>query len=328
EGLRLINENPRAGVKALLKTSHVSAGNLSSVQIVFTLAPRINAVGRLGDAKVAVELMTTQDEKRATELASVLESDNFERRKIDEDTLAEAISKVNSTINFDEELAIVLHGDNWHPGVIGIVASRLVEKYYRPTIMLTTIDGVAKGSARSITNFNIYEALKECEDLLIHFGGHEAAAGLAVELDKFEEFKETFNRIVKEKINHNELFPEIEIDSKARFAEFTPKFLRIVNQFAPFGPGNMRPSFLAEEVEVSNNPRIVGNNHLLMSVRQKGCDKVFDSIGFDLGNFLSKLIVPRTTFDMVFSVDQMTRDGKSFPQLKIKDIKIRNDNHS
>jgi single-stranded-DNA-specific exonuclease len=328
EGLRLINENPRAGVKALLKTSHVSAGNLSSVQIVFTLAPRINAVGRLGDAKVAVELMTTEDDKRATELASVLESDNFERRKIDEDTLAEALDKVNSTINFDEELAIVLHGDNWHPGVIGIVASRLVEKYYRPTIMLTTIDGVAKGSARSITNFNIYEALKECEDLLIHFGGHEAAAGLAVELDKFEEFKETFNRIVREKINHNELIPEIVIDSKVRFAEFTPKFLRIINQFAPFGPGNMRPSFLAEEVEVSNTPRIVGNNHLLMSVRQKGCDKVFDSIGFDLGNFATKIIVPKTTFDMVFSVDQMTRDGKSFPQLKIKDIKIRNENHS
>lgn len=327
EGLKLINENPRPGVKALIKSSHMSVGNLSSVQIVFTLAPRINAVGRLSDAKIAVELMTTQDENRAIELASVLESENFERRKIDEDTLNEAIQKVNSTINFDEDLAIVLHGENWHPGVIGIVASRLVEKFYRPTIMLTTIDGVAKGSARSISNFNIYEALKECEDMLLHFGGHEAAAGLAVEVDNFENFKEYFNKVVKEKISHGDLLPEIEIDSKVKFSDFTPKFLRIVNQFAPFGPGNMRPTFLAEGVEVSNHPRIVGNNHLLMSVKQKGCDKVFDAIGFDLGNFLSKVIVPNATFDMVFSVDQMNRDGKSFPQLKIKDIKINDDSN-
>lgn len=322
EGLNLINENPRPGVRALMKNCNMSVGNLSSAQVVFTLAPRINAVGRLSDAKIAVELMVTDDVKHAESLASVLESENFERRKIDEETLFEALELVNTTINLDEELAIVLHGENWHPGVVGIVASRLVERYYRPTVLLTTIDGVAKGSARSISSFNIYEALKDCEDLLVHFGGHEAAAGLAVKLENFDEFKVRFNRIVKERIDVKALLPEIDIDTKIKFSDLTPKFLRIIEQFAPFGPGNMRPTFWAEGVAVSNTPRIVGNNHLLLSIKQKGCDRVFDAIGFNFGQFIQAITAPGATFDVVFSIDQMNRDGKCFPQFKIKDLRI------
>lgn len=323
EGLEKINTNPRPGIKALISNSGLDAGNLTSGQIVFTLAPRINAVGRLSDAKLAVELMITDNERTAKSFADILEKENSERRKIDENTLNAALDIVESSLNLNEEIAIVLHEENWHPGVIGIVASRLVEKYYRPTIMLTTIDGVAKGSARSISKFNIYDALKSCEDLLIHFGGHQAAAGLAVEIDKLDEFKERFNQVVKERLAAEQLSPELEIDTKIKLSEITLKFLRIVDQFKPFGPGNMRPTFLLEEAQIAGVPRVVGNNHLIMSIKQKGCDKVFDCVGFDLGFYYEKLIQPDCLFDAVFSIDQMTREGKSYPQFKIKDLKIK-----
>ncbi|HQJ47214.1 MAG TPA: single-stranded-DNA-specific exonuclease RecJ, partial [Ignavibacteriaceae bacterium] len=255
EGLDKVNTDPRPGILALIESSSLQPGNLNSGQVVFTIAPRINAVGRLGDARRAVELLITDSVDEARILAKVLESENYERRKIDVDTFDNALQLVENSIDFDNELAIVLHQEEWHPGVIGIVASRLVEKYYRPTIMLTTIDGIAKGSARSITNFNIYEALQKCEDMLIHFGGHQAAAGLAVELDKLQEFKDKFNQIVKESINEEDLLPEVIIDAKIRFSDITPKFLRILDQFAPFGPENMRPVFLTENVELINTPR-------------------------------------------------------------------------
>jgi single-stranded-DNA-specific exonuclease len=323
EGLEKINHNPRPGILALIKNSGLELGNLSSGQMVFTLAPRINAVGRLSDAKLAVELLITDKDRVAKELADILEQENIDRKKIDENTLNSALDIVESSWNLKEEIAIVLHEENWHPGVIGIVASRIAEKYYRPTIMLTTIDGVAKGSARSISKFNIYESLKECEDILIHFGGHQAAAGLAVEIEKLEEFKERFNQAVKSRITAENLVPELEIDSRIRLSELTPKFLRIIEQFKPFGPGNMRPTFCAEDVEVTGFPRVVGNNHLLISIKQRGCDKVFDCVGFDLGIYIEKITNPTRMFDLVFSIDQMTRDGKVFPQLKIKDIKLK-----
>ncbi|MCJ7552426.1 MAG: DHH family phosphoesterase, partial [Ignavibacteriaceae bacterium] len=218
------------------------------------------------------------------------------------------------------EMAIVLHQEEWHPGVIGIVASRLVEKYYRPTIMLTTIDGVAKGSARSIANFNIYEALQKCEDMLIHFGGHQAAAGLAIELDKLNDFKDKFNQIVKESISEEDLFPEVIIDSKVKFSEITPKFIKILDEFSPFGPGNMRPVFFAEEVEVVNSPRIVGNNHIIATFKQNGSDKVFDTIGFNLSEYFDLIKSKNVKLDIVFTIDKTVRDGRTFPQFRLKDI--------
>lgn len=326
EGIKIINENPRAGVEALISKSNIHPGNLNTGQIVFTLAPRINAVGRLGDAERAVQLMITKDKEEALKLAQVLETENYERRKIDVDTFDNALELVESTIDLKEELSIILHQEAWHPGVIGIVASRLVEKYYRPTIMLTTVDGVAKGSARSISNFNIYEALKKCEDLLIHFGGHQAAAGLAVEVDKIEEFKIKFNQIVRETVSEADLFPEVHIDSKLKFSEITPKFLRIIDMFSPFGPGNMRPVFLSEDVTVAGNPRIVGNDHLLVSLKQNGCDRVFDCIGFNMGDFCEIISKNGQLFDVVYSIDKSVRDGRVFPQFKIKDLKILENN--
>lgn len=322
EGLNMINTNPRPGVEALIESSNMIPGNLTSGQIVFTIAPRINAVGRLGDAQRAVELLITNDKKQALELAKVLETENYQRRKIDEDTFDSALEIVESSLDLSEDTAIILHQEKWHPGVIGIVASRLVEKYYRPTIMLTTVDGIAKGSARSISNFNIYEALRKCGDLLIHFGGHQAAAGLAVEVEKIEEFKLKFNKIVKESMNEDDLLPEIHIDFKLKFSEISPKFLKIIEQFAPFGPGNMRPVFLSEDVEIVNTPRIVGMNHIILNLRQAGCDKVFDSIGF---NMVDSLDTARScsSLDVVYTIDKTIRDGRIFPQFKLKDIKAK-----
>ncbi len=323
EGLNLINNNPRPGIEALIEISNLSPGSLSSGQVVFTVAPRINAAGRLGDAERAVELFITKDKCIAKEFANILESENYQRRKIDEDTLDEALNIIENSLDLDVEIPIVLHHENWHPGVIGIVASRLVEKYYRPTVMLTTVDGVAKGSARSIANFNIYEALEKCQDVLIHFGGHKAAAGLAVEIDKLEEFKQKFGQIVKESMNSDDLSPEINIDSQLKFSEITPKFLRIIDQFAPFGPGNMRPVFLSEDVEIAGTPRIVGNNHLLTSLRQRGSDKVFDAIGFNMGEYYNLIKNNHHQIDIVYSIDKMARDGRSFPQFRFKDLKVK-----
>lgn len=323
EGLNQVNANPRPGIEALIEMSRLQPGQLSSGQIVFTVAPRINAVGRLGDAERAVNLLVATNKKEALKLAEVLETENYERRKIDVDTFEAAKEIVESEIDLDEELAIVLHNENWHPGVIGIVASRLVEKYYRPSVLLTTIDGIAKGSARSINGFNIYEALQKCDDLLLHFGGHQAAAGLAMELDKVDEFRIRLNEVLRSSITSEDLSEEISIDSKIRFSEITPKFLRILEQFAPFGPGNLRPVFLSENVRVAGLPRIVGNNHLIASFKQGGTDKIFDSIGFNMGDHFDLLRNNNYEFDLVFSVDKTIRENRIYPQLKLKDIKAR-----
>jgi single-stranded-DNA-specific exonuclease len=323
EGLDIINTNPRPGIAALIKSARMEPGNLTAGQIVFTIAPRVNAVGRLGDANRAVELFTTNDPKKAIELAQVLEDENTKRRTIDEATFSHAIDLVESSINIDEELGIVLHDNDWHPGVIGIVASRLVEKFHKPTVMLTTIDGVAKGSARSVTGFNIYEALQGCDDLLLQFGGHEAAAGLAVELDKLEEFRKRFNAILRTNMRESDILPEIRIDAKLAFSEISPKFIRILDQFAPFGPGNMRPVFMSENVSLLYPPRIVGSNHLVTCFKQNGNDKVFDAIGFNLGAFANRIDKEKNLVDIVYTIESISKDGKTYPQIRLKDLQVK-----
>jgi len=322
-GIEQINSNPRPGIKALIKIARMHPGNLSAGQIVFTIAPRINAVGRLGDANRAVELFNTDDYVEAEKLARVLESENLERRKIDEVTFSHAIEMVKDMEDFDNKLGIVLHHESWHPGVVGIVASRIVEKYYRPAIMLTTIDGVAKGSARSIPGFNIYEAIEECKELVIQFGGHKAAAGLEIEVDKIEEFRKRFNEILKVNLNNDDIIPEIKIDSKISLCEITPKFIRVLEQFAPFGPGNMRPIFLAEDVKIVANPRIVGTNHFVTTFCQNGGDKVYDAIGFNLGKFVYEVDKDHDLVDIVFTIEKVVRDGRTYPQIRVKDIRIK-----
>ncbi len=323
EGLDLINSNPRPGILALLKCARMEPGNLNAGQVVFTIAPRINAVGRLGDANRAVDLFTTSDPQRAFELAQILEDENTERRKIDEMTFSHAMQLVDSEIDMEVDPGIVLHFDDWHPGVIGIVASRLVEKFHRPAVMLTTIDGVAKGSARSIHGFNIYEALQDCEDLLLQFGGHEAAAGLAIEIEKLEEFKERFNKVLRKNMTDENRVHEIAVDMKIAFSDISPKFLRVLDQFAPFGPGNMRPVFVSENVSLVYPPRIVGTNHLVASLKQNGNEKVFDAIGFNLGAFASLIDKGKNLIDIVYTIETIQKDGKNFPQIRLKDIHVK-----
>lgn len=323
EGLELINTNPRPGIAALMKCARMETGNLTAGQIVFTIAPRVNAVGRLGDANRAVELFTTDDPKKAVELAQVLEEENLERRKIDEMTFSHAMQLVEEYVNFETDLGIVLHDNNWHPGVIGIVASRLVEKFHKPAVMLTTIDGVAKGSARSVSGFNIYEALQGCDDLLLQFGGHEAAAGLAIEVDNIDKFRERLNVILRRNMKQEDIHPEIHIDAKISLSEISPKFIRVLDQFAPFGPGNMRPVFLSENVSVVSTPRLVGTNHLVTSFKQNGNEKIFDAIGFNLGAYITDFDKEKNIVDIVYTIESIQKDGKAYPQLRLRDLQIK-----
>ncbi|VAX15207.1 Single-stranded-DNA-specific exonuclease RecJ [hydrothermal vent metagenome] len=323
KGMELINTNPRPGVLALIKSAKKEPGTLTAGQVVFTIAPRINAVGRMGDAMRAVNLLIAENDDEAKELAQVLENENYERRKIDEVTFSHAMELIDKEIDLDNELGIVLHDENWHPGVIGIVASRVVEKYYRPAVMLSTIEGVAKGSARSVTGFNIYKALEQCEDLLLQFGGHEAAAGVSLEVDNLPEFRKRFNEILRETMNGKSFSSEIKVDTKISLSDITPKFVRILDQFAPFGPGNMRPVFMAENVQLANYPRVVGKNHLLTTLRQNGSDKVFDTIGFNLGNFVYTIDKDKDLLDIVFTIETVTKNGATYPQIRLKDIKVK-----
>jgi len=322
-GMEMINENPRPGILALIKKAKKEVGSLTAGQVVFTIAPRINAVGRMGDAKRAVDLFIEKNNDAADKIAQILEDENYKRRKIDEMTFSHAVSIIEETVDLNKEVAIILHVDEWHPGVIGIVASRVVEKYYRPAIMLSTVDGVAKGSARSISGFNIYEALQECNDMLIQFGGHEAAAGVAIQIENIDKFRIKFNHILREKMKGKNIVPEIKADIIISLSDITPKFIRILDQFAPFGPGNMRPVFVAKNVQLASYPRIVGQNHLLATLKQNGGDKVFDAIGFNLGYFAEKIAKDRDLIDIVFTIEKISKNGISYPQIRLKDIKIK-----
>ncbi len=325
-GLELINSSPRPGIKALIESAGMKVGGITTGQIVFVLAPRINAVGRLGDAMRAVRLLTSTDPAEAIELAQVLEEENRNRRKIDEDTFAEAQRLADDYPETASDPAIVLHQEHWHPGVVGIVASRMVERYYKPSIMMSTVDGVAKGSARSVSGFDVYQALKRCEDKIIQFGGHKYAAGLTVELSRLDEFRDAFKRAVGELMTEDLRTPEIRIDVEITLADLTPRFIRILREFAPFGPGNTRPTFIAHGLDVAGTPRIVGKNHLRFKVRQNGA--TFDAIGFGLGHLLPRVQGERKNLACVFTVEENdwvppggTRPQDPPPQLKIKDLR-------
>ncbi len=323
KGMELINTNPRPGILALIKSAKKEPGTLTAGQIVFTIAPRINAVGRMGDAMRAVNLLVADTDSEAKELALVLEDENYKRRKIDEVTFSHAIELIDKTIDLETELGIILHEESWHPGVIGIVASRVVEKYNRPAIMLSTIDGLAKGSARSISGFNIYQPLEMCKDLLLQFGGHEAAAGVTLEVENIPKFRKRFNEILRETMSNKDFSPVIKVDTKISLSDITPKFIRVLDQFSPFGPGNMRPVFISENVQLANYPRIVGKNHFLTSLRQNGSDKVFDTIGFNLGYFANVIDKEKDLLDIVYTIETITKNGATFPQIRLKDIKVK-----
>ncbi len=322
EGLSMINSNPRTGLKELLKLIKMPVGSVSTSGIVFSIGPRINAAGRMGDATAAVELMIAEDEVSAARHARQLEKINIERRSTDSRTMKEAMAMLEDEYNVDELSSMVLHHPDWHLGVIGIVASRLVDSYYRPAIMLSTVEGKIKGSARSVKGFDIYEALKECDDLLEQFGGHEFAAGLTLEKKNLEEFRERIDKIANRKLKENDFEPELMVDTNLNLERVNMKFWKLLSQFEPFGPGNLRPVFVSENVCIEGVPTIVGNGHLKMKVRQEN-SAVFDAIGFNMHEYLPKLRnCDQQKIDVAYVLEENHWNGKRTIQMRLKDIHV------
>ena len=319
EGLVKINNCPEVGIQALMDVAGLRVGKMDVGQIIFGMAPRLNAVGRLGNAERAVELLITRNAMLAMELARELENDNRRRKEIDNKTLEEAINEIESFYDPEKDSSIVLMREKWHPGVIGIVASRIIERYYRPTIMITIENGIGKGSARSIPGFDIYDALKKCEDLLLQYGGHKYAAGLSIKEENITEFRKCFNQIAKEMITQGNLVPKITIDAVITLSDITPQIVKFIGLFAPFGPKNMRPLFLSYGVEVIGTPRIVGTNHLKFRVRQQ--NDVFDCIGFNMGDYLNRLELGSKFIDLVYMVEETEWNNRKSIQLRVRDLK-------
>lgn len=319
-GLQMIQRSPRIGIKALLDLIKVSKEDVNTSKIVFSIGPRINAAGRMGDASTAVKLMISETIAEAKSHAHELESINLKRRDTDSKTMKEAMEQIDKDFDMDETSTIVLYNENWHLGVIGIVASRLVDLYHRPAIMLSMVDGKIKGSARSIKGFNIYNAIKKCDDLLEQFGGHEFAAGLTLAPNKLSEFRRRMNELAYTDLSENSFEPELTIDGKLELGEVDMKFWKLLSQFEPFGPGNLRPVFVSEGVKVVGVPTIVGNGHLKMKIKQNASG-VFDAIGFNMHEYLPS-VRNEKPFNIAYVLEENNWNGRRTLQLRLKDIHI------
>lgn len=321
EGFKIINSKPRPSLKTLMEKVGLKENSINTNNIVYSLAPRINAVGRLGDAKRAVELLTSEDPKELDELAHTLDLENTNRRELDK-TITDDAFKIFDEINKSGKYySAVLYNKEWHPGVIGIVAARLVEKYNVPAIVLTSVNGVAKGSARSINGFNLYEALKKCEDKLIQFGGHCHAAGLEISLDKIDEFRESFNAIATEELTKNELQPEIEIDAELGFEEINNVFVNILSFFEPYGPGNSIPIFVSNDIQVVGSVKSAKSDTHIFKVRDNESKKIFDAVFF-LSKSYADIIKTGNHIDICYSIDRSLWNGRETIKLRIKDLKL------
>jgi len=319
-GIKQIARTTKPGLKSLTFVAGLMGKDISTGQVVFILAPRINALGRLGDAGNAIRLLATRDERAAAEIARKLDSENKRRKEIDETTLHEALAQMEEVVDITSDRAIVLAEDGWHQGVIGIVASRLVERFHLPTVMISIVNGEGKGSARSIPGFHLCEALKECEHLLIRYGGHKYAAGLSIAPDQVEEFRHKFVEVSNRILSEDDITPKMHIDLEVELTDIDDNFMHSIEAFAPFGPQNMRPVFLTRNCEVAGQPYVVGNNHLKMRVR-KG-DATFDVIGFGFGD-QAKLISARGCLvDIVYVVEYNTYNGVTRKQIRLKDIRL------
>jgi single-stranded-DNA-specific exonuclease len=319
EGLNRLPGSEKVGLQALLESSGLRADSIGTGQVVFILAPRINAVGRLGSADRAVHLLTATSQQQAANIAAILEQENRNRRDLDEETFAEADRMVQDLYDPEQHWFLVLAKEGWHPGVIGIVASKIAEKYYRPTVLIAVEDGVGKGSARSIPGFDVYAALRSCSRLLLGFGGHKYAAGLTVAAEQIGDLRKALNAHARQTIQPGDLVPKIWVDSPLNFREIDGKFWTLLKRFAPYGPQNMRPVFMSRNLEVVGIPQIVGNNHLKFKVRQDGI--VIDAIGFGLGDLLYRLAPGEGNLDMVYVIDENEFMGRKLLQLRVKDLR-------
>ena len=318
-GLEVINTNPRPGIKALIQ--NVKKKVLTITDVVFIVAPRINAAGRVKHGNEAVALLTEYNLEQAEQFASEIEGYNSNRKDLDKQITKEALLQIEEN-NELERFSTVVYQESWHKGVIGIVASRLTEKYYRPTVVLTESNGKATGSARSVKNFDVYNAIEACSDLLEQFGGHMYAAGLTMKLENVKLFQEKFEDVVSSTIEEHMLVQQVEIDSDIKLSEITPQFFSVLKQFSPFGPGNMHPVFRSTEVWDTGYAKIVGTNHLKFTATQGGNSKIyFNCIGFNLGEFLP-LINRKLPFSICYTIEENEFNGKISLQLNVKDIVV------
>lgn len=318
-GMQKVNSHPRPGVKAILDLSG-SKKELTISDVVFTIAPRINAAGRIQHGNKAVELLISKNEDLASYLGDDINENNITRKGLDQQITEDALKIIEEDEAFSQRKSTVVYSAEWHKGVIGIVASRLTEKYYRPTIVLTKSNGHVSGSARSVKDFDIYNALEECADLLDQFGGHMYAAGLTMKEENVEAFKKRFNEVVAAQITEEMLTRQVEVDCVLNLADITPGFYKILKQFAPFGPGNMSPLFRSDGVRDNGRGKIVGNNHLKLSVMQNSRQGAFDGIGFQLGHHHP--MIEDGAFNIVYHIEENNFNGRTSLQLNIKDLKF------
>jgi single-stranded-DNA-specific exonuclease len=317
-GLKVINSNPRTGFKAILK--QIEKQTLTITDVVFIIAPRINAAGRMKHGNHAVTLLTETDMDDAIIWASEIEQYNTDRRDTDKRITQEALVQISEKKEEDRMTTVVYH-ENWHKGVIGIVASRLTETYYRPTLVFTKSGEKLAASARSVKGFDVYNALEGCAEYIEQFGGHKYAAGLTLLEEDYENFKAEFEKVVQDTIDPKLLNPEVYIDAEINFAEITPKFYRILKQFAPFGPGNMTPVFMTQNIIDTGKGKRVGEDksHLRLVVKQ-GNSNQFTGIGFGMGD-KHEITCTGKSFKAAYVIDENEWQGSVSIQLRLKDVK-------
>ncbi|MFI1744647.1 single-stranded-DNA-specific exonuclease RecJ [Thalassobellus sediminis] len=318
-GLMVINTKPRPGIKAIL--AQVKKAELTITDVVFIVAPRINAAGRMKHGNYAVTLLVEEEEDLATNYAAEINEYNLDRREIDKEITKEALKQIEEQKEQNRLTTVVYHED-WHKGVIGIVASRLTETYYRPTLVFTRSGDKLAASARSVKGFDVYNALEACSEHIEQFGGHKYAAGLTLKEENYEAFKQAFEDEVSKTIDRNLLTPEIKIDTLIELDDITPKFYRILKQFAPFGPSNMTPVFMTENLIDTGYGKCVGEDktHLRLTVTQAEASTKIVCIGFSMGDKL-ELISDKKPFRAVYSIDENEWQGNVSLQLKLRDIK-------
>ncbi|MES2776127.1 MAG: single-stranded-DNA-specific exonuclease RecJ [Bacteroidota bacterium] len=316
-GLKKVNENPSTGIRALMNLAAMT-GIVHITNLVFIIAPRVNAAGRMDDAKKAVQMFIEKDYEQAMDLAKVLHSDNTDRKEADSTITEEALVMIEEDMDQANRKSTVLYQSHWHKGVVGIVASRLIDKFYRPTIILTSSNGKVSGSARSVTGFNVYEAIHQCKDLLESYGGHFYAAGLTMKPENVPAFQDMFEEVVSSTIKEEMLTPEIVIDAELSFTEITQSFYKIICQMEPYGPENLRPVFVARNLLETGYSRVLKEAHIKFYLKQG--DKVLDGIGFNMAEKF-QLLQPNQPVDVVFTLDENEWNGEKKLQLKVIDLR-------
>ena len=320
-GVKKLNKNPQPGFKAMLEIANNKKKELTVTDIVFTLAPRINAAGRIESGNKAVEVMLSPNPQLADEGGNYIDLQNTDRKELDKTITKEALGMIEADEALKAQKTTVLFKNDWHKGVIGIVASRCIENYYRPTIILTESKGMAAGSARSVKGFSVYNAIEACSDLLEQFGGHKYAAGMTIPLENVPAFQKKFEEVVASTIDHDLLIPEIEIDAELNLSDIEPRFYKVLKQFAPFGPLNMKPTFVSKGVYEKGQARIVGDNHLKLEViTNKNDARGIAGIAFNMGKKM-EILKSGEPFDVVYHIEENEWQGRTSLQLMVQDIK-------